>query len=113
NEFEKAQSAYNETQGAVKSAAAALKMAALNHQFTKVTAPISGRISRRLVDPGNIVTGNETPLATIVSLDPMHAYFDIDERTFLRIQTYLDQTGVHPDKRRPVLVRMGLASDKD
>jgi RND family efflux transporter MFP subunit len=58
----------------------------LNFEFTKVRAPISGLLSRRMVDPGNMVQADTTPLTTIVSLDPMYLYFDIDERTVLKVR---------------------------
>jgi RND family efflux transporter MFP subunit len=51
--------------------------------WTRVTAPLTGRISRRLVDPGNLVNADQTLLTTIVTEDPMYVYFDVDERTFL------------------------------
>ena len=60
----------------------------LNLEYTKVTAPISGRISRYLVTAGNLVQSGDqsggTLLTTIVSVDPIYAYFDIDERTVVR-----------------------------
>src|SRR5947207_791485 len=51
--------------------------------YTKVIAPVTGRISRRFVDPGNLITADTTVLTTIVTEDPMYAYFDVDERTYL------------------------------
>lgn len=65
-------------------AAGALQAAQLNVEFTHVTAPISGRVSRHLVDMGNLVQGSETLLTSIVSLDPIYIYFDIDEATYLK-----------------------------
>ncbi|MCA6118819.1 efflux RND transporter periplasmic adaptor subunit [Bradyrhizobium sp. WSM 1738] len=65
----------------------ALKAAKLNIEFTHVMAPITGRVSRHLVTPGNLVQGSEggaTLLTTIVSLDPIYIYFDVDEATYLR-----------------------------
>lgn len=64
-----------------------LKAAQLNVEFTHVTAPISGRVSRNLVDIGNLVQGSEgnsTILTSIVTLDPIYIYFDIDEATYLK-----------------------------
>jgi membrane fusion protein, multidrug efflux system len=65
-----------------------LKAAQLNVEFTHVLAPITGRVSRHLVTPGNLVqgsdTGTSTLLTTIVSLDPIYIYFDVDEPTYLR-----------------------------
>jgi RND family efflux transporter MFP subunit len=64
-------------------AEAALRNAQLNYDFTDIRAPIAGRIGRKLVTEGNLVNANETLLTTIVSLDPIHFYFDVDERSFL------------------------------
>ena len=65
-----------------------LKAAQLNVEFTHVLAPITGRVSRHLVTPGNLVqgsdTGTSTLLTTIVSLDPIYIYFDVDEATYQR-----------------------------
>ena len=47
---------------------------------------MSGRIGRRLLDPGNLVKADETPLATLVAPDPLYVYFDLDERTLLRLE---------------------------
>jgi RND family efflux transporter MFP subunit len=72
---------------AVDVASAALGRAKLDLEFTQVCAPITGRISRKLVSEGNLVVGgaaNATLLTTIVSLDTIDAYFDIDEQSFLR-----------------------------
>jgi RND family efflux transporter MFP subunit len=66
----------------------ALKAAKLNIEFTHVVAPITGRVGRHLVSAGNLVqgsdTGTSTLLTSIVSLDPIHIYFDVDEPTYLK-----------------------------
>ena len=65
----------------------ALKAAKLNIEFTHVMAPITGRASRHLVTPGNLVQGADggaTLLTSIVSLDPIYIYFDVDEATYQR-----------------------------
>jgi RND family efflux transporter MFP subunit len=66
----------------------ALKAAQLNIEFTHVLAPITGRVSRHLISVGNLVqgsdTGTSTLLTTIVSVDPIYIYFDVDEATYLR-----------------------------
>jgi membrane fusion protein, multidrug efflux system len=66
----------------------ALKAAQLNIEFTHVRAPITGRIGLNLTNAGNIVQGGDSGTATlltsIVSLDPIHIYFDMDEATYLR-----------------------------
>jgi RND family efflux transporter MFP subunit len=73
-------------------AEANLKTAQLNFDYTLIRSPIKGRISNRMVDPGNIVVSdnlggaNATVVATVVSQDPVYAYFDIDERTMLQLK---------------------------
>jgi RND family efflux transporter MFP subunit len=65
----------------------ALKAAKLNIEFTHVIAPMAGRVSRHLVSVGNLVQGSEgnaTLLTSIVTLDPIYIYFDVDETTYLK-----------------------------
>lgn len=79
----------------------ALKAAQLNVEFTHVTAPIDGRVSRHLVDVGNLVQGSEgnsTLLTSIVSLDPIYIYFDIDEATYLKYNKLWSE-GKRPSSR--------------
>ena len=87
-------------------------MAKLNVEFTKIKAPISGRLSRRLVDPGNLVRADETILTSIVSLDPMYVNFDIDERTILKIRRLIREGRVKSRAEAEVPVLIGL-SDED
>jgi RND family efflux transporter MFP subunit len=64
-----------------------LKAAQLNIEFSHVVAPIGGRVSRHLVSVGNLVQGSDgasTLLTSIVSLDPIYVYFDMDEATYLK-----------------------------
>lgn len=74
-------------QAATMQADGALKRALLDVEYTKVVAPIDGRVSRHLVTVGNLVQGSEsgaTLLTSIVSLDPIHVYFDMDESIYLK-----------------------------
>ena len=77
-----------EARAAIQSGQAAVQRAALDLEFTKVTAPISGRISRTFITEGNLVNADATLLTTIVSLQPMYVYFDVDERSLLRYQQF-------------------------
>jgi multidrug efflux pump subunit AcrA (membrane-fusion protein) len=61
----------------------------LNLEFTHVTSPIDGRVSRQRVNIGNLVQADSTPLTTIVSIDPIYAYFSMDELAALRYQRLL------------------------
>jgi RND family efflux transporter MFP subunit len=76
----------------VARAKAKVNRAKLDLGYSKVTAPLSGRISRNMVDIGNLVGENEpTLLATITDYDPMYVYFNINERDFLRVMTMYRQ----------------------
>src|SRR5271166_1047977 len=63
----------------------------LNREFTNVVAPISGMVSRYYLTLGNLVNQDQTLLTTIVSLDPMYAYFDVDEPTLLRVRKAINE----------------------
>src|SRR6201997_208594 len=89
----------------------ALKAAQLNVEFTHVLAPIAGRVSRHLVSVGNLVQGSDngtsTLLTSIVSLDPIYIYFDMDEASYLK-NNKLWFEGKRPSSRdtpNPVQVR--------
>jgi membrane fusion protein, multidrug efflux system len=79
-----------EADAEVAAAVASNETAELNLSFTKINSKISGRISRRMVDPGNLVQADVTPLTTLVSIDPIYAYFDVDERTLLRLRRIME-----------------------
>ena len=90
---------------------AALRAAELNLEFTRVTAPITGRIGRAIVTEGNLVSsgpGEATLLTTLVSLDPIYASFDADEQTFLRFAG-----GAGAGRQSPRPIRMSLATERD
>src|SRR5262249_32963311 len=101
--------------GDVYKAEAAVKEAQLNVDFTKITAPVSGKISRTQVDLGNLVNagGGETLLTTLVTVDPMYVYFDVPERSLLRYRQHFrkgqNQGGAEPsvkDLKIPVDVAL-------
>ena len=72
----------------VEAAKAAADAAALNLTFTRVTAPITGRVSRAIVTDGNLVTNGQTLLTTIVSLNPIYVQFNADEQAYLTFEKY-------------------------
>lgn len=89
---------------------AAADQARLSLDFTRVTAPISGRVGAALITVGNLVDPTSM-LTTMVSLDPIHVYFEGDERTFLRYQE-LARAGTRPSSRETANpVRVGLANE--
>jgi RND family efflux transporter MFP subunit len=88
-EYEENVAALTEAQAQEVSAQADSQISALDLKYTQVRSPISGRIDRALITPGNIVTGglgSGTLLTTIVKNDPMYVYFDVDEQAVLRYQ---------------------------
>jgi len=94
--------------GDLQQAQANLEMAQLNMDWTEVRAPLSGRISRRNIDPGNEVKADDTLLTTIVTEGPMYVYFDVDERTYLDLVALVrsSQTNWLSELQFPVLVRL-------
>lgn len=94
----------------VVAARAAVDQARLNMDFTRVTAPISGRVGAAMITEGNLVDPSAM-LTTLVSLDPIYVYFEGDERTFLRYQDLIRE-GDRPSARdggNPV--RVGLTNE--
>ena len=112
-EYDRIQGDYAESKAAIGAFKATLDMAQLNLDFTKVTAPISGRLSRRMVDPGNLVRADTTSLTSIVSLDPMYVYFDIDERTMLKIRRLIAGGKVKSRTEAELAVYVGLSDEDD
>src|SRR5450631_3522452 len=96
-------------------AAAALEAATLNLNFTRVTSPITGRVSRAEVTRGNLVTGGSnggTLLTSVVSMDPMYLYFEGDERAYLRYGQ-MARSGERPSSRDVATpVQVGLANEE-
>lgn len=102
-----------EAEFAMTAAAADHDLATLNLSYTKITAGISGKISRRLVDPGNLVKADDTALTTIVSVDPIHAWFSIDERTLLGLQRMIEQGTLKFSRETPLDVQLTLADEEN
>ncbi|WP_416307486.1 efflux RND transporter periplasmic adaptor subunit [Neptunicella sp. SCSIO 80796] len=97
----------------VESVGAALDLAKLNLGYTRVEAPIAGRVSNALITKGNYVTAGESVLTSIVSTQKVYAYFDADEQTYLKY-TKLAQQGERPSSRsNPSPVMMALANDAE
>jgi RND family efflux transporter MFP subunit len=113
--FDKTAGEYGEAVGSRASLKAAVGRARLNLAFTKVTAPVSGRVSRYDVTVGNLVQAGDlsggTLLTTIVSVDPMYVYFNVDEHTVLRVKQLIREgkAGTPDDTHIPVW--LGLANE--
>ena len=85
----------------------------LNLDFTKVISPIDGRISRFNLTVGNLVAQDQTLLTTIVSVDPMYAYFDVDEHTVLQVREMIRQGKAKSARDIEWSVFLSLANEED
>ncbi len=100
----------DQAEAAVLAKKASLEEAELELSYTKVCAPISGRISRHLVDVGNLIgSAEDTLLATIVDIDPIHVYFKVNERILLK---RLKKRAKEGDEKQDVEVYIGLTDEK-
>lgn len=109
-EYDQRKAAARAAEAHVRAASAAVRTAALELEFTEVRAPISGRAGRAKVTAGNLAQANVTPLTTIVSTDPVHVYFDGDERAYLRYQA-MARSGERANGQNPVHV--GLSGETE
>jgi RND family efflux transporter MFP subunit len=111
-DYDKVVGDVDEARAQVAVARASREVANLNLDFTKVTAPVSGRVGRRLVDSGNVVRADGTMLTTIVGKDPMYVYFDVDERTYLDLRRALRDGKVKAAKLEDLPVAVQLANEE-
>jgi RND family efflux transporter MFP subunit len=105
-EVEQRRAAVRTGEADVAAANAAIRAASLNVGFTRVVAPISGRVSQRLVDPGNSVTADQTILTTIVSTSPIHFSFQGSEASLLDYERRGDTL-----QNAPVRIKLQGADD--
>ena len=90
-DYDSKQNAVETDQALVQSAQAALETAQLNLQYCYIHSPIDGRAGARMVDAGNVVTANTTPLLSIQRIDPMYATFTITEADLPQVQQAMSQ----------------------
>ena len=113
--YDDAVSARSARQAQVQAAKAAVAAARLDLSYARVTAPIAGRVDRVLVTEGNLVSGGvagaATLLTTIVSIDPLHVYFDIDEATYLNVVSR-SRPAAGAGGKASLPVQVGLTTDK-
>ncbi len=101
---------------AIERAKAKLERARLNLSYTQVSAPISGRVGRNLVDLGNLVgEGEPTLLTKVTRFDPIYVYFNLNERDLLRVMdTYrqaIKEKSVNPEEEVGIPLFLGLANE--
>jgi RND family efflux transporter MFP subunit len=110
-DYDTALSNKNQAAAQVVSTQAARNSAQLNLEFTHVTSPIAGRVSRQLVNIGNLVRADSTQLTTIVSIDPIYAYFSMDELAALSYQRLIREGKVASSQDGNVPVYLQLQDE--
>ncbi len=115
-EYADAKGKYDQAVAAVAQRQAAWELANINLGYCSVMSPVSGQVSKRYVDVGNLVgSGEATLLATVVQQDPMYVYFDIDEKSWLKIsadRSQRDEKTIQEHKETRTVFQVGV-SDGD
>jgi RND family efflux transporter MFP subunit len=114
-ELDERKSTVAQAEANVAGSQAALEAAALNLNFTRVTSPIDGRVSRAEVTRGNLVTGGingGTLLSSVVSMDPIYIYFDADEQSYLRYAKMAREGERSSSRETGNPVQVGLADEE-
>ncbi|HWY87923.1 MAG TPA: efflux RND transporter periplasmic adaptor subunit [Gemmataceae bacterium] len=111
-ELDQSQAAEEQAAADVEKAKASVETNQLNLGYTKVLSPIDGRISRFNLTVGNLVTQDQSLLTTIVSVDPMYGYFDVDERTVLQVREMIRKGKVKSARDIDWPVFLSLANEE-
>jgi RND family efflux transporter MFP subunit len=108
------QARFNEAKAGLLAAEAARNTARLDLEYTEIRSPIDGRVSRALITAGNYVSGVPgvtTLLTTIVSVDPIHVYADVDENSLLKFNTLMQSGKVASNGEGKIPVELQLADE--
>ena len=119
SDYDKTVGDYKEAEAAVKSAQATRNLTKVNYDYCTITVPLgtppdpkrSWRISRRVIDPGALVKADDTIITTIVRTDKMYVYFDVDERTLLKLRRLKEEGKFKTTSEEDTMVKMGLADE--
>ncbi len=112
-DYDNAVSQKNVSDAQVIAAQAAVESAQLNLDFTEIKAPVTGRIGREQVTVGNLVQADSTLLTTLVSVNPIYAYFNVDERSVLKYQQLVREGKLPDPTSAAVPVYLQLENEKD
>ncbi len=114
-EHDRYEADYKEAEANLEVARANRDLAQLNMEWTEVQAPISGLLSRRMVDPGNLIKADDTVLTSVVSLDPLYVYFDVHEQALYRIKRLLQQgkLKLKVQGEKAVPIQFAMVDEKD
>ena len=111
-ELDQAKAAVDEAAARIKAYQASEAVYKLNLDFTKIKSPIDGQVSRYYLTLGNLVNQDQTLLTTVVSLDPIYAYFEMDEPTILRIRRAINEGTIQRPENGVYTVLMGLQGEE-
>lgn len=109
------QSQFEEDKAALLSAASQLEAARLDLEFTEVRAPVDGRVSRALLTVGNYVSGvagGASLLTTLVSVDPIYVYADVDENSLLKFNALAQKRQDAGEGSQKIPVELALADEE-
>ncbi len=110
--FDQGQAVVDEAKARVDAAERSMELYRLNYEFTRVVSPIDGQSSRYYRTLGNLVNQDQTLLTTVVSVDPMHVYFEMDEPTLLRYLSGASEVKLQePNDGTKMIVFMGLQGE--
>jgi multidrug efflux system membrane fusion protein len=101
-----------QAEASVQAAKASLEVYKLNLSFCRVTSPIDGMVARYYLTLGNLVNQDQTLLTTVVSLDPIYAYFDVDEPTLVQIRQAVAEGKIKLSQKEKLPVFMGLQGEQ-
>ena len=110
-DLDRFQAAEEEAAASLQAAKASLEVFQQNLDFCSVKSPIDGQVSRYFLTTGNLVNQDQTQLTTVVSLDPMQVYFDMDEVTLLRIRQARDEGKIKPFETGQFPVQIGFQGE--
>jgi membrane fusion protein, multidrug efflux system len=111
-QFDQEQATVEEAEARVEAQKKSMEISRLSHEFTRVVSPIDGQISRYYQPLGNLVNQDQTLLTTVVSVDPMYVYFEMDEPTLLRTRKAVNEGKIKlPEKGVKMPVLMGLQGE--
>ena len=111
-DLDRYQAAEEEAIASVQAATASLEVFRINLGYCKVASPIDGQVSRYFLTPGNLVNQDQTQLTTVVSLDPIYVYFDVDETTLIDVRRAVNEGRIERYQQGEIPVYVGLEGDQ-
>lgn len=100
-------------EGSILAAEAAIAQAKLDLVFSRITSPVTGRISRNLASIGDLITSSTGKLTSVVTVDPVYAYFDMDELTLQRVMNAIKEGKVKGPTEGEIPILLGLGPGTD